>query len=302
MASEGVSTGTVSGRSPRAWLRPGPIAAAVIAAALAAWAVTIEQMRGVGSGPGGDLGGFGAYLVMWVTMSAAMMLPTALPMVLTFARVSQKRAQRGQSHAPTWIFIAGYLLVWSAFGIVAYAGYRLIDALDAGLLAWDRGGPWVAGLAIAAAGAYQLTPLKRVCLRHCRTPLHFVLQSWRDGRDGALRMGIVHGAYCVGCCWALMLILFVLGVMSLFWMAVVTVVMFAEKVLPFGARLQPVVSVALIVLGLVVAAFPGAVPGLVEPGKPGPGHTHHVHGAVRTDRPAALCVLPVEQAVRTRRY
>ena len=107
-----------------------------------------------------------------------------------------------------------------------------MDAAASGALAWDRAGPYVAGGAIVAAGLYQLTPIKDVCLRHCRTPLHFLLHGWHEGKFGALRMGVVHGLYCVGCCWGLMIVLFSLGVMSLFWMAVIAGVIFAEKVFP----------------------------------------------------------------------
>src|SRR5262249_6224294 len=135
-----------------------------------------------------------------------------------------------------------------------------------GFLSWHEQGPIVAGTAIAAAGLYQLTPLKRVCLRHCRTPLHFVMHGWREGHAGALRMGGEHGAYCVGCCWGLMVILFALGVMSLLWMAVVAAVVFAEKLLPVGERLSRVLALAFVALGIWVAVAPGSVPGLTRPG------------------------------------
>ena len=140
-----------------------------------------------------------------------------------------------------------------------------MKALDPGFLAWDRQGPIIAGMAVVAAGVYQLTPLKRVCLRHCRSPLHFVLHRWREGRLGALRMGLEHGAWCVGCCWGLMLILFALGVMSLTWMVIVAGLVFAEKVLPFGARLPRVLAVCLIALGVWIAVAPASVPGLTQP-------------------------------------
>src|SRR6266487_2306265 len=175
------------------------------------------------------------------------------------------------SYVPTWVFVAGYLLAWAGYGAVAYGIFRALTAIDPGLLAWDRGGPWIAGGAIVAAGLYQLTPLKRVCLLHCRTPLHFILHGWREGRSGALKMGLSHGAYCVGCCWGLMLILFALGVMSVFWMVAVAAIIFAEKVTPFGARLSRVLAVAFVLFGIWVAFAPASVPGLTQPDEDSPG-------------------------------
>src|SRR5207248_2474543 len=135
-----------------------------------------------------------------------------------------------------------------------------------GLLAWARDAPGIAGGAIAAAGLYQLTPLKQVCLRHCRTPFHFLFHGWREGRLGAVRMGVEHGGYCVGCCWGLMIVLFALGVMSLLWMAVVAGLIFAQKVLPKGEYLTKALAVWFVAVGIWVAAAPGTVPGLTQPG------------------------------------
>jgi predicted metal-binding membrane protein len=227
--------------------------------------VTIQRMRGMDTGPGTDLGGLGWYVGIWVTMMAAMMLPSVAPMVLLFHRVSIERASRGQPFVRTWVFALSYLAVWAAYGLAAYGLYRLVIHFDFGFLAWDRGGPYVAGAAIAAAGLYELTPLKSVCLRHCRTPLHFVMHGWREGPGGALRMGAVHGAYCVGCCWGLMVVLFALGVMSLTWMAVVATLIFVQKVLPRGEQLTKLVAVGLVAAGLWVASAPGSVPGLTQP-------------------------------------
>ena len=165
----------------------------------------------------------------------------------------------------TAAFMSGYLLVWVAFGLLAYGIYRAIAAIGPGALAWDRSGPWIAGGAVIAAGAYQLTPVKRVCLRHCRSPLHFLLARWRPGHVGAARMGATHGAYCTGCCWALMLVLFAVGVMSIVWMLVVTGLVFAEKVLPGGERVARGLAVALVALGLWIGTSPATVPGLTTP-------------------------------------
>ena len=247
-------------------LSPGAVAAALLGLTLAAWILTFDRMRGMDAGPGTDLGGLGWFLGIWVTMMAAMMLPSVAPMVLAFARVTKERARRQQAiYVPTWIFLLGYLGAWTAYGLVAYGVFRMIDAVAGSWLAWDRAGPYVAGGAIVVAGLYQLTPIKDVCLRHCRTPLHFLLHGWHEGRLGALRMGAEHGLYCVGCCWGLMIVLFSVGVMSLVWMAVIAGVIFAEKVLPWGLRLSHVLAIAFVVLGLWIAFAAGSVPGLTDP-------------------------------------
>jgi len=219
----------------------------LVSAALAAWAVTIERMRGMDACPGTDLGGLGWYLGVWVTMMAAMMLPSAAP-------AARNLAQRA-SQLPTLLFIAAYLIVWTAFGVAAYGVYRLVGSLNIGWLAWDRGGPYAAGAVIVAAGLYELTPLKRRCLSSCRSA----------PPGGALRSGLEHGRDCVGCSGALMAVLFVLGVMSLVWMAVIALVIFAETALPPGPRLAPVVAAALVALGIWVAVSPSTVPGLTDP-------------------------------------
>jgi len=215
--------------SPLRRLEPIWLAASLLGIALATWLVLIQWMAGMDAGPGTNLGTFGWFFGVWLTMMAAMMLPAAAPMVLLFARVSQQRSVQGRASVPVWVFVLGYLAVWATFGVVAYGIYAVVAALEGGVLAWDRAGAYVAGGAVAAAGVYQLTPLKSICLRHCRGPMHFMLHRWREGRLGALRMGVDHGAYCVGCCWGLMLALFAVGVMSVFWMAAVTAAVFVEK-------------------------------------------------------------------------
>jgi predicted metal-binding membrane protein len=215
------------------------------AGAAAAWAVTVDRMRGMDDGPGTDLGGLGWYLGIWVTMTAAMMLPSAAPAARHVARHG----------APTVLFTAGYLAVWTGYGLLAYGVFRLVTLFDVGWLAWNRSGPLAAGCAIVAAGLYELTRLKRMSLRRCRSALH----------GDAFQSGLTHGVACVGCSGALMGVLFVLGVMSLFWMAVVAVVIFAEKALPRGPRLAPVFAAALVVLGIWVAASPTSAPGLTNP-------------------------------------
>src|SRR5215203_191137 len=258
---------TVDERSPLR-LSPVGVAVALLGLTLVAWILVFDRMRGMDAGPGTDLGGLGWFLGIWVTMMAAMMLSSVSPMVLAFARVTRERAWRGQAlYVPTWVFLAGYLLAWTGYGALAYGVFRVVDAIDGGVLSWDRAGPYVAGGAIVAAGLYQLTPIKDVCLRHCRRPLHFLLHGWHDGTVGAVRMGFVHGLYCVGCCWGLIIVLFSVGVMSLVWMGVIAAVIFAEKLLPWGLRVSQVLGAAFVVLGLWIAFAPGTVPGLHEPGE-----------------------------------
>lgn len=236
------------------------VVTALLGATLAAWAVLLVRMRGMDAGPGTDLGTLGWFLGVWVTMTAAMMLPSAAPMVLVYSK-----AAAGSRSSTAW-FVAGYVAVWTAYGLVAFGLFRLVRAHHPSLLGWDHAGPIVAGAAIVVAGLYQLTPLKRVCLRHCRTPFHWVLHRWRDGPLGPARMGLEHGGYCVGCCWALMVVLFAVGVMSLAWMAVVAALIFAEKVLPVGERLAGAFAVGLVALGVWVAVAPASVPFLTQPG------------------------------------
>jgi predicted metal-binding membrane protein len=251
--------------------RPVAVSGALLGGALVAWIVIYQRMHGMDAGPGTDLGGLGWYLGVWVTMMAAMMLPSVAPMVLVFSRVNRERPRRDSADAaPTWVFVAGYLLAWTVYGLVAYVLYRAAKDVAPGFLGWDRGGRYVAGGALVFAGLYELTPLKEVCLRHCRGPLHFVLGGWRDGKAGALRMGLEHGLYCVGCCWGLMVALFALGVMSLIWMAVIATVIFVQKVLPSGDRLAPFFASAFVALGIWVTISPGSVPGLHVPGHGAP--------------------------------
>jgi predicted metal-binding membrane protein len=228
------------------------VAAAVLGTALVAWVVTVQRMRGMDAGPGTDLGGFGWFVGIWVTMTAAMMLPSAAPAVVTFARFRRGARVVG--------FVAGYLVLWTAYGLAAYALYRLIRAQAPSFIDWHERGPWVAGGALVLAGVYQLTPLKRACLRRCRAPLGLIM-----GRRSSFGSGLEHGAACVGCCLGLMLALFALGVMSLFWMAVVATAIFIEKVLPAGERIAAAFAAGLVALGIWVAAAPASVPELTQP-------------------------------------
>jgi predicted metal-binding membrane protein len=246
------------------------LVAGLFALAAVAWAMTGDRMAGMDAGPGTDLGTLGFWLPAWVVMMAAMMFPSMAPMVVMYARIQQGKRRKGQPAevGATAIFVCGYLLTWAAVGLLAYALFELGRSLDLGLLAWDSGGPYVAGGVILAAAFYELTPLKDVCLRHCRSPISFVLQHWRPGRSGALRMGIVHGAWCVGCCWALMAALFAVGVMSIGWMVLIAALIALEKLLPWKDAANRSVAAVLVVLGLAVAFAPDQVPGLTLPDSP----------------------------------
>jgi predicted metal-binding membrane protein len=213
------------------------------------------------AGPGTDLGALGWFLGVWVVMMVAMMLPSASPAVAHYARLAERR-----STVATAAFAAGYLLTWAAAGVLAYGVFRLGRAVLGGSLSWDGAGRWVAGATLVLAAAYQLTPLKDACLTKCRTPLGFLLGSWRDGRRGALAMGTKHGAWCFGCCWALMASMFALGVMSLAWMAFVAALIALEKMVPWGRTVTYATAAILLAGGVVLIAAPAAIPGLVIPG------------------------------------
>ncbi len=263
VSSTSITTATARpGNTRRAYL----VLLSVLGASLATWVVTAVRMWGMDGGPGTDLGSLGWYLGVWLTMMAAMMLPAVAPFALAFARIGAARRERGIGFVPTWILLAGYLSAWTLYGLLAYGLYRLLKGLDLGFLHWSRQGPYAAGAVIVAAGFYEFTPLKHACLRLCRSPLSFVLGRWREGRVGAFRMGVEHGAICVGCCWALFALLFALGVMSVLWMAVVTALVFVQRTLPHGDRITPFLGVGLVAFGIWIAAAPGSVPGLTQPG------------------------------------
>ena len=179
------------------------------------WWWTFDQMQGMDGGPWTDLGTFGWFLGVWIVMMAAMMFPSVAPTVALYSKLTKTR-----SLASPLLFTSGYLLVWAAVGALAFALASVGGWASIGVLSWDRAGRWIAGTTLVVAAIYELTPFKDVCLGKCRSPLGFLLGAWRSGRSGALRMGAAHGAWCVGCCWALMAALFALGVMSLVWMAV----------------------------------------------------------------------------------
>jgi predicted metal-binding membrane protein len=189
------------------------------------------------------------FLGMWVTMMVAMMFPSVAPMVVIYSRFS---LLRNHTHRATPVFVGGYLLAWTLVGFLAYGVYLGSTLLMANLS--PRVAAVVGGCALVLAGGYQLTRYKFVCLRHCRTPMDFMLH-WRNGSRGGLYMGVHHGLFCLGCCWGLMLVLLTVGVTSLVWMGLVAAVIFVEKVLPFGWATAKVVGVVLIGLGIGLAVM-----------------------------------------------
>jgi len=238
--------------------------AALFGLAAVAWWSTAERMRGMDDGPGTDLGAVGWFLGVWIVMMAAMMFPSVSPTVALYARM----ARRGPRIAP-FVFASGYLATWTTAGLGAYGAFKLASGLLDDELAWDGAGRWLAGGILMLAAAYELTPMKDACLGKCRSPLGFLLSSWRSGTLGALEMGARHGAWCVGCCWALMASLFALGVMSLAWMAFVAALIALEKTVPFGRAITYATAAVLVLLGLALLVAPDAVPGLNIPGDGG---------------------------------
>ena len=245
----------------------------LLALAALAWALVIAQARSMGgssmagsmsaSAPVGLTMGMSAvlFLAIWVAMMVAMMFPSAAPMVLMFNTIASGKRQRGQSFAPTWIFVAGYLIVWTLAGVAAYLAALGLDALASNVSPLMQNAGRIGGVLLLAAGAYQLSPLKNMCLTKCRTPTQFLMTSWRSGNVGALRMGIAHGVYCLGCCWLLFVILFPLGMMNIAVLALLTALIFAEKVLPAGRLVSIVTGVALIGYGSLVVVAPALLPG-----------------------------------------
>lgn len=256
-----------AGSSPRGDLRSALAASraqwglvvVLFALAGAAWWWSVELMRGMDDGPWTGLGSFGWFLGVWVVMMAAMMFPSVAPTIALYARMS------GNSRLLPMAFTGGYLATWAGAGVVAFLIGVFGSRLAGGELAWERAGRPVAGAMLILAAGYELTPLKNVCLGKCRSPLATLLGSWRGGWSGALRMGVKNGAWCVGCCWALMASLFALGVMSVTWMAIVAGFIAVEKILPWRRTATYGTAVILLALGVLVLAAPAVLPGLTVP-------------------------------------
>src|SRR5262245_43217312 len=235
----------------------------LLALAAAAWAVlvwqhadaTMDMTASVTLGPRVPL-----FLVIWVLMMVAMMLPTAAPMILTFHKVQAGNRKLGDAFGTTCVFVAAYLLVWACAGMFAYAGMLAAETAAARLALSPATMAQIGGAIIMMAGIYQLTPLKDLCLSKCRTPMDFIVTSWRDGATSALEMGLLYGAYCLGCCWLLFVMLFPLGITNIGAMAAVTLIVFAEKTLPWPRVVPYATAVALVLYGALVTAVPQLLP------------------------------------------
>ncbi len=237
------------------------IIALLFAFAGASWWWVADQMHGMDDGPWTGLGTFGWFVAVWVVMMAAMMFPSVAPTVALYSRMTSRL-----SPLSPLLFTAGYLAVWACVGAFAFAIAAAASAMAGDALAWDGAGRWVAAATLILAAAYELTPLKDVCLGKCRSPLGFLLGSWRAGRLGALQMGAKNGAWCVGCCWALMASLFALGIMSLVWMAFVAALIAVEKTLPWRRVATYGTAAILLALGVLLLVAPDAIPALTTPG------------------------------------
>lgn len=195
------------------------------------------------------------FVVAWLVMMVAMMLPSAAPMVLLYRTLARAR-ERYLANLLVALFVAGYLLVWGGFGLLVYLASYAVAASAGAIPAIAQALPFGTAGALIIAGLYQLTPLKAVCLSHCQSPLHFLMHRWRPGAPGALLLGVDHGLYCLGCCWALMVVLVAVGAMALAWVVVLALVVFLEKLLPRGETTARIVGGALLALGLGVALRP----------------------------------------------
>jgi predicted metal-binding membrane protein len=215
--------------------------------------VGMSQMTAMDSTPW-DGTTFALLYVMWLVMMIGMMVPSATPMILLYAVVKRKTAEKGHPVASANVFAAGYVVVWAMFAAITAAlqwGLHEAALLSSTMTSTS---PILGGALLLAAGAYQLTPLKLVCLRHCRSPMSFLSRHWRKGTRGAFAMGLEHGLYCVGCCWVLMTLLFVGGVMNLLWIAAIMVVVLLEKGAPYGHVLGHITGGALLLAGALLAA------------------------------------------------
>lgn len=241
----------------------------VVALSAAAWFLTYSQVQNMGllmqlgvpmslgmEGWAG-LASFFAFLSMWLVMMVAMMLPSSYPTLLLHRTVYRKRTP--SAFGGTLLFGIGYFLVWTASGAFFYSGYVAIGSLRGGFPGAECAVIRAAGAALIAAGLYQWSRLKQTCLKHCQNPLHFIMEHWSDGRFGALRMGGAHGVYCFGCCWGLMVILFVMGIMHLGWMAAIGALILLEKLVPSRRLVSNAIGAVFVAVGVIVALYPEAL-------------------------------------------
>lgn len=251
------------------------IGAALAILSLAAWSSTVYQARAMTMGgaheqmsiggadqhmsggmqPAFSLVPFLLFLSSWLVMMTAMMLPSTAPMVMTYTAVSQQHRSGNRAYGSTGLFVLGYLLAWGGLGLLAYAVYAALPLIAMALPELESQAGLIGGVVLILAGAYQLSSFKDFCLTHCRTPLGFIMTHWRDGQGGALQMGLQHGLHCIGCCWALMAILFVVGIMNLAGMILLALLMFVEKVSRYGAAAGKLAGILLIISGAAMAFY-----------------------------------------------
>jgi predicted metal-binding membrane protein len=232
--------------------------AALVVVALLAWAGVLGQSAAMDGGMadpmGSPLADAGAFVSAWAVMMAAMMLPSATPMIALYGAVHRGSGASGQAGVPTALFALTYLVAWAAVGVPVY----LLGLAAGALFGMDGVAPgYGVALVLLAAGVFQLTPLKTVCLRACRSPLGFLMGHWQPGTAGTLRLGLAHALYCVGCCWALMAVLVAAGAMGLAWVVLIALAVFAEKLVPRGELTARVLGLALIAVGVLVLIRPG---------------------------------------------
>jgi len=237
------------------------LVALLFALAAVGWWWTVHRMQGMDGGPWTDLGTLAWFLGVWVVMMAAMMFPSVAPTVALYSRMTKSR-----SPVAPLVFASGYLVAWTGVAVTAFVVATAGGRISGDVLAWDHAGRWLAGAPLIVAAVYELTPLKDVCLGKCRSPLGFLLSSWRDGGAGGLQMGIRHGGWCIGCCWALMASLFALGVMSIVWMAFVAGLIAFEKLIPWRRAATYGTAGVLFVLGMLMIVAPDVIPALTIPG------------------------------------
>ena len=257
------------GAAPVDQVAPSPLKAQsrlilglLLVLAAVAWAFLLWQTASPDVMTMGPTMGLAApfFLAIWVVMMVAMMFPTAAPMILIFHQVEAKKRQRGEAFVATLVFVAAYLCVWTVAGVIAFAGAILSERLAQSVGISAATAARIGGALLIIAGLYQLSPLKSVCLSKCRSPITFIMTSWRDGLTGAIRMGADHGLDRLGCCWLLFVILFPLGIMNVAAMVVITALIFAEKAFPWGVRVAHIAAGALALYGVVVLFVPSALP------------------------------------------
>lgn len=266
-----MSTGVASRAPAFGGLGALALGAALATAAALAW---LSVLRGAASmsvpapGASASLADGAAFTAQWGVMMAAMMLPSAAPTILLYRTASRRLTAIGDRAAPAAAFAAVYLLLWLATGVPVYGAYVAVGALAARWPGLGAAAPYAIAAVLAAAGIYQLSGAKRVCLRRCESPLGFLMRRWRSGYAATLRLAARHAGYCIGCCWSLMAILVVAGAMSLPWVLAITLIVFTEKLLPQGWRTARVIGAGLIVLALAVALRPelaGTIRGRMAP-------------------------------------